>query len=177
MPDHSLRYPAILFDWGDTVMRDNPSLTVPMIEWPTVEIIEGIAAVLEYLRASGRRIGLATSAEVSDENQIRGALARAELDEYFSHIYCFKNTHLPKGEGFYRHILQDLNIPAADALMTGDHFAKDIQAANAVGIFAIWFNPKSDETREGDLYVTVHSMQELRAFFESLDRKIDPPKG
>ncbi len=170
MTDNSLRYPTVLFDWGDTVMYDNPALTAPMVEWETVEIVEGIAEVLAYLRSSGRRIILATSAEISDEGQIRGALRRGGLDDYFAHIYCFKNTHLPKGEAFYRHILRDLNISAADTLMVGDHFAKDVQAANAVGILAAWFNPKSEETRKSDSYATVHSMQELREFFTSLDQ-------
>jgi FMN phosphatase YigB (HAD superfamily) len=171
MANNLLGYPTVLFDWGDTVMRDNPALTVPMVEWQTIEVIEGIADVLAYLSSSGRRIVLATSAEISDESQIRGALARGGVDKHFSHIYCFKNTHLPKGEAFYQHILKDLGIPAADTLMVGDHFEKDVQAANAVGLFAVWFNPKSDEVRKGDLYVTVHSMQELRVFFESLDQK------
>ena len=168
MTENQLRYSTVLFDWGDTVMHDDPSLTVPMVEWPIVEVIHGIADVLEYLRAGGRQVVLATSAEISDESQIRGALARVGLDKYFSHIYCFKNTHLPKGEIFYRHILSDLGIPVTDVLMVGDSFQKDVQAANAVGIFAVWFNPKSAETRKGDSHVTVHSMQELRTFFESL---------
>jgi FMN phosphatase YigB (HAD superfamily) len=152
-------------------MRDDPTLTLPMVEWKTVEVIEGITDVLEYLRSSGRRAVLATSAEISNESQIRGALARVGVDEYFSHVYCFKNTKLPKGEDFYRHILGDLGIPASDAVMVGDHFAKDIQAANAVGIFAVWFNPKSEETHNGDLHATIYSMQDLRTFFESLDQK------
>ena len=171
MPGNPLRYPTILFDWGDTVMRDDPASTVPMVEWETIQLVDGIADVLEYLHSSGRRIVLATSASISNESQIRGALARGGLDQYFSRIYCFKNTHLPKGEAFYRHILSDLDIPASEALMVGDGFEKDIQAANAVGIFAVWFNPGSDETRKSDLHVTVHSMQELRAFFTSSDRK------
>ena len=164
-----LRYSTVLFDWGDTVMHDDPASAVPMVEWPTIEVIEGIADLLNDLHSSGRRIILATSAAISEESQIRGALARAELDSYFSRIYCFKNTHLSKGEAFYRHILSDLGIPASEALMVGDSFEKDVQAANAVGIFAVWFNPKSDETRNDELHVTVHSMQELREFFKSLD--------
>ena len=168
MTENSLRYPSVLFDWGDTVMRDDPASTVPMVEWPTVEVIEGIADVLEYLRSSGRRIVLATSAAISDENQICAALARGGLDSYFSRIYCFKNTHLPKGEAFYRHILSNLGIPASDALMVGDGFEKDVQAANAAGIFAVWFNPRSEETHKDELHVTVHSMEELREFFKSL---------
>ena len=168
MTNH-LRYPTILFDWGDTVMYDDPSMTVPMVEWKKVEVIDGIAEVVAYIHASGRKIILATSADVSDESQIRGALARGGLDRYFSRIYCFKNTHLPKGEAFYRFILDDLHIHASDALMVGDHFEKDVQIPNSLGMFAVWFNPTSDEKRKSDLHVTVHSMRECLEFFKSMD--------
>jgi len=140
-----------------------------MVEWETVEVIEGIAEVLAYLHAAGRQIVLATSAAISDEGQIRGALRRGDLDLYFSHIYCFKNTNLPKGDEFYRYILKDLGISASDALMIGDGFEKDVQIPNTLGMFAIWFHPRSDETRESDLHRTVHSMPELREFFEALE--------
>jgi FMN phosphatase YigB (HAD superfamily) len=169
MPETQLRYPTILFDWGDTVMRDYPEITTPMVEWQTVEVIEGIADVLAYLHAGGRRIVLATSAAISDEGQIRGALARGGLDVYFSHIYCFKNTDLPKGEEFYRYILNDLHISASDALMVGDGFEKDVLAANAVSIFAVWFNPRTNEMHKDELHITVHSMSELREFIKSTD--------
>jgi len=171
MSETQLRYPTVFFDWGDTVMRDHPEITIPMVEWETVEVIEGIADVLAYLHSSGRRIVLATSASISDEAQIRGALSRGGLDTYFSRIYCFKNTNLPKGEEFYRYILNDLGISATDTLMVGDGFEKDIEIPNRLGMFAIWFNPKSDETRQNDLHTTVHSMQELTWFFESLDQE------
>ena len=151
-------------------MRDDPASTVPMVEWETVEVVEGIRDVLAYLHASGRQMILATGAAISDEGQIREALRRGGLDPYFSEIYCFKNTHLPKEQAFYRYILNDLDISPSDALMVGDSFEKDVQAANAVGIFAVWFNPGSDETRSGDLHVKANSMQELRAFFKDLDQ-------
>lgn len=165
-----LRYPTVLFDWGDTVMRDHPEIATPMVEWESVEVIDGIAAVLAYLRSSGRRSVLATSAAISDESQIRGALARGGLDFYFSRIYCFKNTNLPKDWTFYRHILDDLGIPASDALMVGDGFEKDVLIPNALGIFAVWFNPGSGESREGKMHCTIHALAELIGFFESLDR-------
>ena len=170
MAEKSLHFSTVLFDWGDTVMRDDPASTVPMVEWETVEVVEGIRDVLAYLHASGRQMILATSAAISGEGQIRGALRRGGLDPYFSEICCFKNTHLPKGQAFYRYLLNDLGISPSDALMVGDGFEKDVQAANGVGIFAVWFNPGSDETRSGDLHVTAHSMQELRAFFKDLDQ-------
>ena len=46
MTEEQLRYPTVLFDWGDTVMRDHPEITVPMVEWESIEVIEGIADVL-----------------------------------------------------------------------------------------------------------------------------------
>jgi len=171
MAENPHRFSTVLFDWGDTIMRDHPEITIPMVEWESVEVIEGIADVLAYLHSSGRRIVLATSAAISDEDQIRGALARGGFDSYFSRIYCFKNTNLPKGEEFYRRILNDMNLSASDTLMVGDGFEKDIQIPNGVGIFAVWFNPRSDEVRKGALHLTVHSMRELLRFFESLDQQ------
>ena len=169
MAHRTLKYPTVLFDWGDTVMRDDPASILPMVEWSAVEIIEGIVEVLEYLRSSRRRIVLATSAAISDDKQIRAALARVGLDEYFSCIYCFKDTQLTKSQAFYRHTLNDLGIPASEALMVGDSFEMDVRDANALGIFAVWFNPRSTESRRSNLHITVHSMNELRKFLELLD--------
>ena len=178
MSQNNLRYPTILFDWGDTVMRDYPERMNPMVEWETIEVIDGIADVLSYVHSSGRKIVLATSAEISDEEQIRGALRRGGLDQYFSRIYCFKNTRLPKGAEFYRYILKGLQLLPSDMLMVGDGFEKDIRIPNTLGIDAIWFNPKSDEVRTDEHHVTVHSMRELRTFFESLDQiNKDNPGG
>jgi putative hydrolase of the HAD superfamily len=163
-------YQTVLFDWGDTVMYDDPASNVPMVEWTTIRVVEGIADVLADLHASGRRIILATSASISNEGQIRGALARVGLDSYFSCIYCFENTRLPKGEAFYRYILADLGLPASDVLMVGDSFEKDVQIPNEAGIFAVWFNSKSDELRNNELHTTVHSMYDLRTFFRMFGR-------
>lgn len=162
-------YPYILFDWGDTVMRDDPASNVPMVEWLTVEAVNGIDEVLTHLQSSGRTCILATSASISDEIQIRAALARVGLDRYFSHIYCFKNTSLSKGNAFYRHILSDLGLAASSVLMVGDSLEKDVLIPNQVGIFAVWFNVRSNDVHSGEGHITVHSMKELLLFFQSLE--------
>jgi len=165
------QYLTILFDWGDTVMKDDPASNVPMLEWQTVETIPGVESVLEYLQASGRRIVLATSASISNESQIWAALGRESLDKYFSRIFCFENTGLPKGVEFYRYILDHLGIHPSEALMVGDSFEKDVLDANSLGIFAIWFNQRSEDVKQGELSLTVHSMAALRSYFTSLDQK------
>ena len=106
----SIHFSTVLFDWGNTVMMDDPSSIVPMVEWDIIEVVQSIESVLEYLQGSGRRIVLATSASISNEAQIYGALARGNIDKYFSRIFCFGNTGFPKGEDFYRFILDQLDI-------------------------------------------------------------------
>ena len=151
----------VFFDWGDTVMVDDPAATAPMLDWDVVEAVEGIQAVLAACKSAGKAIALATNAAVSEETQIRMALARVELDSYFERIYCFKNTGPAKSEAFYRHLLQDLNLQPEQALMIGDSFEKDVRQANLAGIPAIWFNPKTDEVKSAPLHTTAHSMREI----------------
>lgn len=165
-----IHYPTILFDWGDTVMKDDPASNVPMVEWQTVEIVPGIESVLAYLHSSGRYIALATSASISNEAQIWAALERGGLEQYFSRIFCFENAGLPKGKDFYRFILEQLEVRASDALMVGDSFEKDVLDTNSLGIHAVWFNPRSEEAQSSEMHVTVHSMEELLSFFKSLDQ-------
>jgi FMN phosphatase YigB (HAD superfamily) len=159
-------YSVILFDWGDTLMKDDPTQNIPMVEWPQVEIVTGVEALLESLHTQGRIIALATSADVSTEAQIRAALARVNLDRYFDKIYSFRNTGLPKSAALYRYILDDLKILPTEALMIGDHFEKDVLAANQAGIAGVWFNPSTTESRDGAAFVTVHSLAELLAWFQ-----------
>ena len=160
-------YSVILFDWGDTVMKDDPTLSTPMVDWPQVEMIAGIDTLLDTIHTKGGVVALVTGAAVSNETQIHGALARVNLDQYFDKIYCFGNTGQRKpSAAFYKFILDDLKVQPAEALMIGDSFEKDVLAANQVGIAAVWFNPSTPETRDGAAFVTVHSMAELMARFQ-----------
>jgi putative hydrolase of the HAD superfamily len=168
--NHSMKpgsFTHILFDWGDTLMVNDPAQTAPMAEWPAVRSVPGAEQALRQLKAAGKVICLATSADVSDEAQIRAALARVGLEQSIDQVFCFKNTGLPKGEAFYRKLLRALGISPAQALMVGDSFEKDVLAANAAGMAAIWFNERSPEQRTGALHLTVHSMDELRAWFST----------
>lgn len=168
--NHSMKpdlFTHILFDWGDTLMDDDPAQTTPMADWPTVRSVPGADKVLAHLKAAGKTVCLATSANVSDEAQIRAALARVGLEQFISRVFCFKNTGLPKGEAFYRHILTELQLDPARALMVGDSFEKDVLAANAAGMAAIWFNVRTPEQRSSARCLTVHSMSELLAWFST----------
>jgi putative hydrolase of the HAD superfamily len=161
-----LDYPYIMFDWGDTIMKDDPSLDIPMMQWPQVEAIEGAEEVLRALHTH-RTIVMATSADRSSEDEIRAALRRVDLEAYFDHIFCFKKTGLQKSSrDFYLYILEALKIQPADILMVGDHFEKDVQLANSAGIAAIWLNMKDTEDRQGAQFQTIHRLTDLLFLLE-----------
>ena len=156
-----MRYAFILFDWGDTIMRDFPQFATPMAGWPRVEAVEGAEEVLRRLHPVARLI-LATNAALSDEADIRRALDRVNFAAYFHKIYCFKNTGYQKpAPEFYTAILHDLGANPAEALMVGDGLENDVLGANRVGIRAGWLNLKDAETRTGELYQTIHALREL----------------
>jgi FMN phosphatase YigB (HAD superfamily) len=156
-----IQYPYIMFDWGDTIMKDDPSLDIPMVQWPQVEAIEGAEEVLRALHVD-RTIVMATSADRSGEAEIRAALRRVNLADYFDHIFCYRNTGLQKSSSdFYRYILEALKIEPTDILMVGDHFKKDVQLANSVGITAVWLNRRDSEDRQGLRHQTIHRLSDL----------------
>lgn len=162
--EHSTRG-CILFDWGDTLMRDFKEFRGAMKDWPRLETIPGAAETLAALR-SDWILALATSADVSTEADIREALQRVGLDHLLDKIYCFKNTgHRKPSREFYQYILKDLKLPPRSIWMVGDSYEADVLGAIACGLRAIWFNEHSLEERSGDLQRTIH---DLRALPEAL---------
>jgi len=161
-----MNYTYVLFDWGNTVMRDNPLLTTPMYLWPEIRIVDGIRDCLQVISKKSKII-LATSAQISNEAEIKLALHRVGIDQYFTRIFCYENIGIPKTtEKFYEIIMERLNSRPSDLVMIGDSFEADIKLANRVGIYGIWFNAGDEEDRQGELYRTIHNMNELMQIFK-----------
>ena len=153
--------PCLLFDWGDTLMRDFKDCTGPMKDWPRVEAIPGAAETLAALHP-GWILAIATNADVSDEQDIRLALQRVDLDRWLDKVYCFKKIGYKKPSvEFYRTIQADLKLSPQFLCMVGDNYETDVLGANACGIRAIWFNEHSLENREDALHRTIHALSAL----------------
>ena len=82
---------VVIFDWGDTVMRDFPQYAGPMAGWPEVAAMPGITEALRTLAADYRLV-LATNAAASGADRARAALARVELDTYFAYVLTAQGT-------------------------------------------------------------------------------------
>jgi len=153
---------CLLFDWGDTLMRDL-KLPGPMAAWERVEAMPYAVEVLAALRPHWT-LALATNATDSDEAAIWAALHRAGLGHFLDKVYCFRRIgrRKPSAE-FFAYILNDLQADRARVIMIGDDFETDVLGANRAGLRATWLNERSPEERVGEMYSTIHDLRALPA--------------
>ena len=149
-----------LFDWGDTLMVDFPDAAGKMCDWKQVEAVIGARETLAELSKSAK-LYVATGAADSSEQDIRKALQRVGLDTFVSGYFCKENLGVDKGSpAFFTAVLAQLDIPAADVIMVGDNFAKDIQPALSAGITPIWFAPDINQPTSR-VVKTIRCLREL----------------
>jgi putative hydrolase of the HAD superfamily len=152
---------CLLFDWGDTLMRDFKEFSGPMKDWPEVEALPGAAEMLAGLHPDWI-LAVATNADVSEEAEIRAALNRVGLDRWLDKIYCFKKIgHKKPSPEFFAYILNDLGLAPDRVVMVGDNYEADVLGANACGLRAVWFNEFSQEDRRNDMHCTIHDLRAL----------------
>jgi putative nucleotidyltransferase with HDIG domain len=135
-------FDTILFDWGDTLMRMAPDASGPMVDWPSVEATPGAQEALAVLQKKFRLV-VVSGAVDSDAGQVRAALGRVGLDNFFSAVFTSREIGLGKRDpGYYPLVLERLDLPADRALMVGDDYRSDMLAASWAGISGLWLNPK-----------------------------------
>ncbi|WP_159820198.1 HAD family hydrolase [Colwellia sp. 20A7] len=142
-----------LFDWGDTLMVDFPSVSGKMCHWEKVEAVYGAREALETL-AKTAPIYIATGAADSTELEIKLAFERVGLSQFITGSFCQENVGFLKGSPeFLSSILNKLNTPLANIAMVGDNFEKDIKPAINAGIKPIWFTQKNIENSHDNVKV------------------------
>ncbi|ADV67105.1 HAD family hydrolase [Deinococcus maricopensis] len=161
---------VLLFDWGDTLMRDNPAEIRKMRDWLHVEALPGANETLATLRARGYRLIIATNAAESCAHDVLSALDRVDLAVHVERVYTARDLGITKRDPrFYSVILADLGVSAHDAVMIGDAWSSDVLAAHAAGLDAVWL---SDAPAPGDLPPGV---RQVRTLMDLL--RLFPPLG
>lgn len=151
---------AIIFDWGDTLMKDFPEFEGAMVNWPRVEAIPGARDALE--RLCGRFIcAVASNAGFSDGELMAQALDRVGMRQYFRHFFTSKELGTEKPDPrFFREILRRMDMLPQECIMVGNTYEKDIAPAKAVGMRTVWLSDSTEgEWPSAD--VIIHSMSEL----------------
>lgn len=131
-----------LFDWGNTLMKDDPDSKGPMYLWDKVALCDNAKPMLERLSLE-HDVYLATNARDSDESDIRKALDRVGIGMYIKGIFCFKRLGVLKpSTEFFNAVVAELCCLPGDILMVGDDPVNDAGWALDNGATAVLYDPK-----------------------------------
>ena len=151
---------ALIFDWGDTIMRDY-NLPGPMAEWDKVDWIPGAEEVLKVLSEKYKCI-IATSADHSGTDEMIAALKLVGADKYFHHFFSSQQLGFKKPDPrFFSSITKNLSVVAAECVMIGNFYEKDIIGAKQAGMQTVLFNENNVEDPFPDADVMITEMQSL----------------
>lgn len=151
---------AVIFDWGDTLMRDFPEKQGPMADWDVIEVIDGVPETLEALKKD-YTLCAATNAGFSDTVLMQKALKRGKIEHFFDFFFSSKDIGYKKPDPrFFLHICLQLNLMPYECLAVGNDYEKDIVAAKTAGLKTLWFNEKRI-TKSANSTEVIFSIKEL----------------
>lgn len=157
----------VVFDWGDTLMRDSPQYAGPMVDWPHVEVVPGAIEALETVSAR-YTCCVASNAGQSDAGQMALALQRVGLRRYFRYFWTSRELGANKPDlAFYEGVLERLTTPAEACVMVGNSLESDILPAGQVGMLTVWLAPASARPSARADH-TIHHLGDLPAALDAL---------
>jgi putative hydrolase of the HAD superfamily len=151
---------VLIFDWGDTVMRDY-GLPGAMADWPEVALIDGAEEVLVKLSAKYRCV-IATSADHSDVRAMRSALRRVDVEKYFDDFFASADLGYKKPDPrFFEAVAQAMGMKTSACVMIGNSYEKDIVGAKRAGMTTMLLDEKHACTNAADADFVIANMFEL----------------
>lgn len=152
---------VVIFDWGDTVMRDFTEFSGPMVDWPRVEVIDGIDKSLPVI-SSHFITCLASSAVDSDAELMGLALERVGIRGYFTHLFTSKELGYKKPDSkFFLEITSRIGVNPSECIMIGNDYEKDIIPAKMVGMKTIFYTEVGIAGPKQLADIIIHSMDEI----------------
>jgi putative hydrolase of the HAD superfamily len=135
---------GVVWDWGDTLMRDIPGNSGPMVSWPHVEAMPGAAQALGALSRLPVRC-VATNATDSDGLRVAEALERVGLRRHLTHFFTSGELGVSKPDpAFFGCVAREVGISPRHLLSVGNDLRKDIVPAKAVGMVTVWVSAVGD---------------------------------
>lgn len=160
---------VLLFDWGDTVMRDFPAMSGPMAEWEFIDWIPGIEKALQLL-SKEYFCAIATNAGASDTALMCKALKRIGAQQYFSFFTSSKDIGIEKPhQDFFIKIAAILGVKPEECVHIGNLYIKDIVGAKKAGMFTVLFNENSIHHNYPAADAVITNMDELPLAIKKLN--------
>ena len=146
---------GVVWDWGDTLMRDIPGQPGPMVTWPRVEAMPGAGRAVKALSRLAVQC-VATNAEDSDGQAVAEALDRVGLRDRLTHFITSGEVGVAKpSPRFFRAAARHVSLPPESILSVGNDYAKDVVPAKAAGMSTVYVagEEPSGELGAADLVV------------------------
>ncbi len=160
---------ALIFDWGDTLMKDFPQYSGPMASWPEVELMPNVQNALEQLSAH-YTIAVASNAGDSDCLLMREAFKRADVDKYIHHVFTSRELGYEKPDlQFFNQTVTQLGVNPTQAVMIGNDYAKDISPAKKAGLHTVFYTSTMFLDSLVDADFLIRNMKKLPAVIELLN--------
>ncbi len=151
---------TLIFDWGDTVMRDF-DLPGPMMLWDKVAWIPGAEKSLKILHPKFTCI-IATSAGHSGTPEMIAALKRVKADRFFHHFVSSKDLGYDKPDPrFFLAVAKMFGKKPEECTMIGNLYEKDIVGAKQAGMQTVFFNERRLDGFFRDADVIIYKMDQL----------------
>ncbi len=159
MSDHKIK--AIIFDWGDTLMRDYIQYSGPMVDWPHVEIVPGVEDALSQIY-NDYICCVASNAGASDSKMMGAALERIGIKMFFKELFTSQELGAKKPNiMFFKEILKRLNMNPNEVIMVGNDYIKDIKPAKTVGMRTVLYSEVKNTEPTPYADYTISSMAQL----------------
>jgi len=152
---------ALIFDWGNTIMRDFPECPGPMASWEHVEWIPFAEHVLKELHQK-YICCIASNAGFSDTALMIDALKRLGAEKYFNYFFTSLDLGFEKPDiRFFTAIGKQIGIEHGACVMIGNDYSKDIVGAKKTGMTTVFFNENNEQGNFPAADHIINSMQEL----------------
>ncbi|MFV5315436.1 HAD family hydrolase [Priestia megaterium] len=165
------RIKAIVFDWGDTLMKDFSEYAGPMADWEYVEIIDGVSKSLHSV-SQNYICCVASNAGASNSELLGMALKRVDIQQYFQYLFTSRELGFSKPSlDFFNKIVQTLGITPQECIMIGNDYNKDIIPAKKIGMQTILFSQVSKDANFNYADYVMNSMENLHEIILEIEKR------
>ncbi|MFX1362896.1 MAG: HAD family hydrolase [Promethearchaeota archaeon] len=166
---------AVFFDLGDTLISEEGVGGVSLRK-AKLEKVPHVDSVLGKLKEK-YRLGLITNTTTSREEDVRWALHKIGIVEYFDVIVTSVDAESRKpDERIFQIALDAIGVKATEAVMIGNRILRDVLGGNKMGMKTILFrwnerypdrvtSPQERPTR------IIESLKDLPKVLEELERE------
>jgi len=159
------RIRGVVWDWGDTLMRNIPGQVGPMAAWSRVEAMPWAGEALRAMSRFGIQC-VASNATDSDGLLMARALDRVGFGGYLSHFFASVEMGFRKPDPrFFLRVARELGLLPRELISVGNDLDNDILPAKAAGFTTILIQREGGGRMPEGVDLSVQDLKELVARF------------